>query len=163
MERSPVVAFLAVCGLALPLSVFAGEIMVDKCSKEVAIVSSYDARPDSNSVVVLKRGSNGKTPWTPPFKVKLGDSGHIRWWCKSTSGNMFDAGTWRIEEIYLGTKCEIYADGSPQSCGPDANLKLGSSAWNGWTPERSRCGDRSRNIRARLDGGRKLLIECLGN
>jgi hypothetical protein len=142
--------------------VLAGEVMTDRCSKEVAIVASYDARPDTPGSVILKRGSNGATGWTPAFTVRLGSSGHIRWWCHSTTGNMFDPGTWRIQELIVGTKCEIYADGSPQSCRPDGSIKLGSSAWNGWTPERSRCGNRSTNVRARLGPNRLLQIECLG-
>ena len=32
-----------------------------------------------------------------------------------------------------------------------------------WTKERSRCGDRSTKIRARLGAWRELQIECLGN
>jgi hypothetical protein len=138
------------------------EVMTDRCSAEVAIVPSYDAGPDTPGTIVIKRGSNGATDWTPPFRVKLGSSGHIRWWCHSTTGNMFDPGTWRIQELQVGTKCEIYADFSPQSCRPDGNIKLGSSAWNGWTPERSRCDKRSTLIRARLGSKRLLQIECLG-
>ena len=33
----------------------------------------------------------------------------------------------------------------------------------GWTKERSRCGNRSTRIRARLGPWRELQIECLGN
>jgi hypothetical protein len=79
----------------------------------------------------------------------------------STSGNVFDPGTWRIDNVEIGTKCEVNADFSQQSCRPDGNIKLGSSAWNGWTPERSRCNDRSVKIRARLGPNRLLQIECL--
>ena len=139
-----------------------GEIMTDRCSAEVAFVPTFNARPDSPNTIILKRGRNGKTNWTPPFTVGLGGSGHIRWWCHSTTGNMFDPGTWRITDLMVGTKCEIFADGTPENCHPDGSIKFGSSAWNGWTPERSRCGDRSRNIRARLGPKRLLQIECLG-
>ena len=124
------------------------------------IAAAYGDKPGSNDAILLKR-SNGKTHWTAPFRVRTSEDGFIRWWCHSTTGNQFDAGTWRIEEIYIGSKCKLYADGSTTDCGPDVDLKLGSSAWNGWTPERSRCKNRSRNLRARLDGNRKLLIECL--
>lgn len=151
-----------VLAAALPLAMAASaknEVMTDRCSHEVAIVD-WGALPASNGAIVLKR-NNGKTGWTPPFTVKLSESGHIRWWCHSTKGNAFDPGTWRITDIYLGTKCEIYADNSVHSCGPKADLKLGSSEWKGWTPERSRCGNRSNKIRARLDGNRKLIIQCL--
>lgn len=138
----------------------ADEVMTDRCSQEVSIVD-YGDPPGSNDAVVLKRNQHGKTDWTPPITVKLSSDGHIRWWCHSTKGNAFDPGTWRIKEIYAGTKCKIYADNTPESCGPDGSIKIGSSEWNGWTPERSRCGNRSNKIRARLDGNRKLLIQCL--
>jgi hypothetical protein len=160
-----VVVLLAATTIFVALTippVSAGEVMKDGCSAEVAMVPSFDARPDTPGTIVLKRGSNGSTDWTPPFAVRLGPGGHVRWWCHSTTGNMFDPGTWRIEELTVGTKCEIYADLSPQSCRPDASIKLGSSAWNGWTPERSRCGNRSSSIRARLGPNRLLEIECLG-
>ena len=140
----------------------AGEVMTDRCSAEVAIVSSYDARPDSPGTVVLKRTSSGSTDWTPTLKVKLSGGGSIRWWCHSTTGNAFDPGTWRIQELFVETKCEIFADGTPARCHPDANIELGSSAWSGWTPESSRCNNRSTKIRARLDRDRLLQIECLG-
>ena len=149
-------------GMLTSWPVSAGEVMTDRCSAEVALVPSYEARPDTPGTIVLKRGSHGSTPWTPPFTVRLGGSGHMRWWCHSTTGNMFDPGTWRIEELTVGTKCEMYANGSPQSCRPDGSIKLGSSAWSGWTPERSRCGNRSASIRARLGPNRLLQIECLG-
>jgi len=151
-------AALLALALAAPHA-WGGEVMTDRCSQEVSF-TDYGSQPGSNDAVVLKRG-NGKTNWTPPFTVKLSDSGHIRWWCHSTKGNAFDPGTWRIKEIYAGTKCEIYADGSPESCHPDGNIKIGSSEWKGWTPERSRCKNRSNRIQARLDGDRKLQILCL--
>jgi hypothetical protein len=141
----------------------AREVMTDRCSAEVAIVPSYDAPPQTPGVIIIKRGPDGNTDWTPTFTVHLGSSGHIRWWCHSTSGNMFDPGTWRIESVEIGTKCEINADNTPQSCRPDAGIKPGSSAWNGWTAERSRCSDRSVKIRARLGPNRLLQIECMGH
>ncbi len=141
----------------------AREVMTDRCSAEVAIVPSYADRPDTEGTIILKRAKNGTTDWTPPLTVKLGNSGHIRWWCHSTTFNAFDPGTWRIKELVVGTKCEIFADGKPESCRPDASIQIGTSAWKGWTPERSRCSNRSRKIRARLGPGRLLQIECLGN
>ena len=152
-------AALLVLGPLSPAS--AREVMTDRCSAEVAIVPSYDALPQTPGAIIIKRGPNGSTDWTPPFTVRLGSSGHIRWWCHSTSGNVFDPGTWRIDNVEIGTKCEVNADFSQQSCRPDGNIKLGSSAWNGWTPERSRCNDRSVKIRARLGPNRLLQIECL--
>jgi hypothetical protein len=140
----------------------AREVMTDRCSAEVAIVPSYADRPDTEGTIILKRAKDGTSDWTPPLTVKLGNSGHVRWWCHSTAGNAFDPGTWRIRELQIGTECQIFADGTPESCRPDGGVKLGSSAWNGWTPERSRCGNRSRSIRARLGPDRLLQIECLG-
>jgi hypothetical protein len=160
-NRPTAVCALLLFALGAPSAAKAGnEIMIDRCRSEVSIVHGYDDRPGSNGAVLLKRGHHGKTAWTPPFRVRTSKSGFIRWWCHSTTGNMFDAGTWRIEEIRIGSTCELHADGSVGACGPDGDLELGSSAWQGWTPERSRCRNRSRHIRARLDG-HKLKIECL--
>jgi hypothetical protein len=137
------------------------ERMTDRCSAEVAIPASYDARPDSNGTVLLKRDASGGTAWTLPFRVRLGGSGHIRWWCHSTTGNFLDPGTWRIESITAGTKCKMDENGQI-SCSPDADISIGSSAWQGWTAERSRCDNRSTLVRARLGRDRLLQIECLG-
>jgi len=162
MKKLVMITALAITLTVPTLPASADEVMTDRCSAEVAIVPIYAARPDSPGTIVLKRQANGSTNWTPPFRVQLGSSGHIRWWCHSTTGNMFDPGTWRIQEVRVGTECKIYADGSPESCRPDGALKIGSSAWNGWTPERSRCDNRSTLIRARLGPNRLLQIECLG-
>lgn len=139
----------------------AGEVMKDRCSGNVAIVPKYNDRPNTRGVIVLERGADGTTDWTPPFTVQLGRSGHIRWWCNSTRGNIFDPGTWRIEELSVGTKCKINPNGGPENCKPDVDVKLGSSAWQDWTPERSRCSNRSNRIQARLGRNRLLRIKCL--
>ncbi|PYX92607.1 MAG: hypothetical protein DMG67_06345 [Acidobacteria bacterium] len=141
----------------------AGETMTDRCSSEVAIVPAFGDQPDTIGTIILKRGPNGTTDWTPPFTVQLSSVGRIRWWCHSTTGNAFDPGTWRVKDLKVGVGCQIFADGQPESCGPAPDIKLGSSVWNGWTPERSRCGNRSNRIRARLGTGRLLQIECLGH
>jgi hypothetical protein len=146
--------------------------MTDRCSAEVAFVPAYDARPNAHGTIILKRGNDGSTPWSRPFTVKTGDDGHIRWWCHSTIGNEFDPGTWRVnvnsKEI---TACleEVFSD-KPSSDKPSKGdpackkmIKLGSSAFEGWTPERSRCGDHSTRIRARLGPDRLLETECLGH
>jgi len=168
MKTLALTAVRLVAGMALLLVVTAlpaaaRETMTDRCSAEVAIVPTFGDHPDTAGTIILKRAANGSTDWTPPFNVQLGNSGRIRWWCHSTSGNSFDPGTWRIDELTIGTKCQIFADGSPQQCGPDGNIKFGSSVWNGWTAERSRCSDRSTKIRARLGPNRLLQIECLGH
>lgn len=139
----------------------AGEVMTDRCSSNVSIPPSYDAPPNTQGAVILNRGPNSSTNWTAPFRVQLGGSGHIRWWCQSTTGNWFDVGTWRIDELQVGTVCDVNGNGS-SNCRPNLKIKLGSSAWNGWTPERSRCGNRSTLIRARISSHRLLQIECLG-
>src|SRR5262249_33153112 len=142
------VAVTAILLAVTALPATARETMTDRCSAEVAIVPAFGDRPDTAGTIILKRAANGSTDWTPAFTVQLGNSGRIRWWCHSTTGNSFDPGTWRIQELTVGTKCQLFADGTPTQCRPDGNIKLGSSAWNGWTPERSRCGDRSTKIRA---------------
>ena len=149
-------------------TVLANETMTDRCSAEVAFVPAYDARPNAHGTIILKRSSNGSTPWSRPFTVKLGDDGHIRWWCHSTIGNALDAGTWRISvkgnEISACLE-EVFDMDNIQKGNPDCKkmIKLGSSAFEGWTPERSRCGNHSTRIRARLGPDRLLETECLGN
>src|SRR5438105_2674520 len=96
LERN--VVALAILSVVLTLTASraaAREVMTDRCSAEVAIVPSYGARPDTPGTIILKRAPNGSTDWTPPFNVQLGASGHIRWWCHSTTGNFLDPGTWR--------------------------------------------------------------------
>jgi hypothetical protein len=146
----------------------ANEVMTDRCSKEVAITPTYGAKPDAPNTVILTRGSNGASDWTQPFRVSLGGSGHIRWWCHSTTGNFFDPGTWRLGDTAKVVSCAegvvaVVEGGSASSLASckDA-VKLGASAFNGWTPERSRCDNRSTLIRARLGKNRLLQIECLG-
>jgi hypothetical protein len=162
VEFLPVLLLWVSVSLANSKPSFAGnEIMKDRCSGQVSFPSSYNQGPEQG--YILSRGSDGWSPWTSSFRVGLGDSGRIRWWCRSTTGNMFDPGTWRIQELQFGTICNENrrADGS-YDCRPDARVKLGSSAWNGWTAERSRCNNRSSVIRARLGPNRLLLIECQG-
>ena len=137
------------------------ETMTDRCSKDVAIVPYYSARPETPGTVMLHRDATGNTPWTQPFNVQTGDGGRIRWWCHSTSGNIFDPGTWRVEEISFGTVCSEDENGLPSNCHVEPNIKLGSSAWQGWTPERSRCDSHTGHIRARLGNNRLLQIQCL--
>ncbi len=157
---------LSISVVALVISMFsmralANEVLQDRCSGDVAIVPSYDARPDSPGTITLTRDANGQTNWTSPFKVGLSDAGRIRWWCHSTTGNQFDIGTWRIEEIFLGTSCDVDANFQPENCKAKPNIKFGSSAWNGWTSERSRCDNRTSLLRARLGPDRSLEMECL--
>lgn len=157
MKKLCLIATLLACSTAASAK---NEIMTDRCSHEVTIVNWGNGPNPAGEPVFLKR-HNGKTGWTSPFTVKLSDDGHIRWWCHSTKGNAFDAGTWRLKNVYAGYGCKLYADNSTEDCGPNGSFSIGSSEWKGWTPERSRCSNRSNRIRARLDGNRKLLIECL--
>lgn len=172
----------SILSIAAPAS--AGEVMKDRCSADVSIVPSYNDGPVKPGAVLLTRGSGGSTDWSKPFRVQTGGSGltgggYIRWWCHSTTGNIFDPGTWRPEFDYaklaaciIGGAGTIVGDESKQK--PDkssedlikncagAVKKLGSSAKQGWTPERSRCDNRSTLVRARLGPNRLLEIECLG-
>lgn len=150
----------------------ANEVMTDRCSQEVAFPEDYDAQPNTKGTIILKRGGKGMTPWSEPFKVHLGDDGHIRWWCHSTTGNWADLGTWELGFDPSGIGACITAVGATVvSEGAGAGslatcakvVKFGSSAWKGWTPERSRCGDHSTKVRARLGKDRLLQIECLGH
>jgi hypothetical protein len=147
------------------------EVMIDRCSGEVAFTPTYDANPTTHGTVVLKRGANGYSPWTT-FTRQTGDDGHVRWWCHSTTGNVFDPGTWRVSVDASGVAAclvsvgaAVASDGaaSPAVTSCLKTIKLGSSAFHGWTPERSRCGDHSTKFRARLGPDRLLETECLGH
>jgi hypothetical protein len=162
-------AILVVCSFASDCARAANEVMTDRCSKEVAIPATYDGRPDAANTIILTRGPDGGAAWTKPFHVSLGSSGHIRWWCHSTTGNFFDLGTWRLGDAAKLVPCaegvvaivEGQSGGDVASC-KDA-VKPGASSSQGWTPERSRCNNRSTLIRARLGTNRLLQIECLGH
>ncbi len=189
MKRSILIAatscsFIATSTLSMVSPAAAGEVMTDRCSSEVAIAPSYNAQPMTTGALVLTRNANGETPWSKPFRVQTGGggltgSGFIRWWCHSTTGNVFDPGTWRPEfdfaklgicvadgiGVIFGDENKQKADKSSQDIVKNclgAVKKLGSSAKNGWTAERSRCDNRSTLIRARLGTNRLLQIECLG-
>lgn len=141
--------------------------MTDRCSAEVAIVPSYGDKPDAFGTILLKRGPDGRTEWSPPFRVRLSDGGHIRWWCHSTTGNWLDPGTWRYRDgTVVGVGCDYagyYPGDGPIECKPKTSqFPLTTSDWVGWTAERSRCGNRSTRVRARLGPDRLLQIECLG-
>lgn len=134
----------------------ARETMTDRCSSDVAFTQNYNGKPDDSFTIVLKRPKNGYSYWTPPFRINTSGSGRIRWWCNSTRGNFFDIGTYRVKKFGVVFK---YSDGRWKLGKPD--IVLGSSAHKGWTPERSRCSNRSNRIRARLGPDRLLQIQCL--
>jgi hypothetical protein len=155
--------------IAAPVS---AETMKDRCSSNVAFVPKYGDRPNAPGTIILTKGA--ATDWTAPFTVETGENGRIRWWCQSTTGNLFDPGTWRPE--LDSTKTATCVTGgvvllfdSDSAAGKQAIKQckgavktLGSSAWEGWTQERSRCKSKSGKIRARLDSNSRLLqIQCL--
>lgn len=178
----------------------ANEIMVDRCSGNVAIPTHYNGGAlDQGTIILFRNGeTESSSAWTEPFHASLSSSndvswfdgpGHIRWHCNSTTGNIFDPGTWRSEGSVEGVAlCAGTAAGSMAGAtavttatagvavgtiagavvstytackGEVAALK--TSAVDGWTPERSRCNDRSTKFRARLGPDRLLEIECLGH
>jgi hypothetical protein len=147
------------------------EMMTDRCSAEVAFPPTYDANPLTHGTVVLKRGKDGYSPWTT-FSRKTGDDGHVRWWCHSTTGDTFDPGTWRVHidaggaaACLISVGASVVSDGSasPSLASCLKVIKISSSAFDGWTAERSRCGDHSTKFRARLGPDRLLQTECIGN
>ena len=149
------------------------ETMQDKCSSDVAFVPRYDDNPGVPGTIVLKRGVTAD--WTPDFQVETNKKGYIRWWCHSTKGNLLDPGTWRpkfdtVKTVACAGGALIYAFDPNSDIGKKgleqcqgAIQKFDSSAWQDWTPERSRCSNRSKKIRARLDSNRKLEIQCPDN
>lgn len=139
------------------------ETMTDRCSSDVIISAQYSDQfnPTQVNGILLKRGASPYTDWSGRLPV----NGHtwIRWWCHSTTGNWADPGTWRISSGQVGIGCTgDWDQGQVESCHPTASISLGSSAKDGWTPERSRCASESTQaISARLGPGRLLEIRCL--
>jgi hypothetical protein len=172
MFRWPAIIVLALISLPAARTQASNEIMTDRCSNLVAFPPTYDGKPNANGTVILSRGTNGWSAWSAPFKVSTGDSGHVRWWCHSTIGNVFDLGT--ITASFdpggivgcvgaIGTTVVTEGSGAASLAACTRLIKFGSSAWKGWTPERSRCGNHSTRLRARLGPDRLLQTECLGN
>lgn len=177
--RAAVLACAAVLGAASvslsTVDAHAGEVMNDRCSSRVAIpTTGYGEKPDAPGTIILVPPASGYTNWTAPFTVQKGSRGHIRWWCNSTIGNWADLGTYRFKfDLPKGLRCAAQIGASvvagdevkPEDlrCVADAiKVKAGASAYNGWTPERSRCSNRSNYIRARMGPNSRLQIECLG-
>jgi hypothetical protein len=126
------------------------ETMTDRCSADTYVSTVYsDQFPPPGGSLFLHRGPDGWTPWSMEMPV----AGHtyIRWWCHSTSGNVFDPGTWRLTGG--GLVC------NDSGCRPDPYL--GTSAVDGWTAERSRCDSSgTKYIKARLGPDRLLQMQC---
>jgi hypothetical protein len=141
------------------------ETLTDRCSGEVAFPPTFGDAPTAHATAILKRGSDGYSPWTT-FKAQPDGSGHIRWYCHSTVGNVFDVGTWRVHVDSKGAAaCLLASTGFVDTTVATACLKsvsIGSSAFQGWTPEQSRCTGFSNYFKARLGPDRLLQTECLG-
>ncbi len=156
---------------ALASAARAEETMTDRCSAEVALVPNFNAKPNAHGTRMFKRDAQGRTAWSREFTVQTDDSGFIRWWCHSTTGNFLDPGTWTLSvnagavvACLAAVAGTVATDGgaSPGTVACAKTIELGSSAFEGWTPERSRCSDHSTKIRARLSPDRLLEIQCLG-
>jgi hypothetical protein len=152
---------------AMAANASANEIMLDRCSEEVSISPTYGSNPGANGAILLRRTEGVDwTGWSEPFTVKLGGSGHVRWWCHSTKGN------WALSGIHKVSQATCSALGAKlRSAGEEVSgvCKKVGDRWlpnpdtaEGWTAERSRCSNRSNFLRARLGPDRKLQIECLG-
>jgi len=134
------------------------ETMKDHCSNDVLIAKDYKA-PYSDNLegIRLQRSTTGYTEWSKLMPVT--GHVHIRWWCHSTKGNMFDPGTWRPNAQLLKDCPGSTWDPAVVQC---RMRRMPTSAVQGWTPERSRCSSsRTRAIQARLGPDRKLEIRCL--
>src|SRR5262249_44058509 len=136
-----------------------------------AFVPRFDAEPNVHGTHILKRDAEGRTPWSKEFTVQTDDSGFIRWWCHSTTGNFLDPGTWTLNvnggailACLTAVGSTVATDGGalPTTASCLKTIQIGSSAFKGWTPERSRCSDHSTKIRARLGPDRLLETQCLG-
>jgi len=154
---------LGVLGLtSIGTRAWAGEVLTDRCSGDVAIVNWGDAPNSGGHTLILHRDSSGYTQWTQPFSVNLSSDGFVRWWCHSETGNWADPGTWEIREVQLGVQCDMNAN-DVQGCLPNPQAQISNSVWNGWTAERSRCDSHSNRFMARLGPDRLLQMVCQDN
>jgi hypothetical protein len=145
------------------------ETMTDRCSAEVSFPPAYGGQPTDVGALVLQRGIDGYSDWTPVFAVGLDNGGRVRWFCHSTSGNFVDPGTWRLRATNVA--CQF--GGSQASGGEASATSLSSSVAcsmtvnvysadaSGWTAEQSRCNDHSNMLRARLGPDRLLETLCV--
>ena len=164
--------------VALPIGAepaLAVERMVDRCSAHLSVpTTGFDEMPDADGAIVFQ-APEASTDWSKPFTVELDRDGFFRWWCNSTIGNIWDLGTWNVEVDALETlECAAAVIVKSQTSGVKAGdfkcvgdavkVEPGASAYKGWTPERSRCDNRSNLIRVRRGDtkNRRIEFECLG-
>jgi hypothetical protein len=132
------------------------ETLIDRCSGDVIIVRNYNDSLDAPGNIYLTRDrntdANGYTDWKP-----IAVNGRtVRWYCHSRSwGRWLDPGTWRIQEAGIVLDCDEQGN-----CTTKLKFKPGSSAVNGWYPERSRCA-RGEVRYARLGPNRLLQMACM--
>jgi hypothetical protein len=145
------------------------ENMIDRCSGEVAFTPTYDGLPTDPGTIVLKRDLKGNSPYTEMTR-SLDSNGFVRWWCHSTTGNIFDLGTWRVQvngsglaACLVSIASAVATDGATAATAtPCLNaISISSSAFDGWTPERSRCGDHSGHFNVVLGPDGLLETQCL--
>jgi hypothetical protein len=86
------------------------ETMTDRCSAEVSFPPVYNGQATDADSVVLKRGPDGYSDWTPVFPRGLDNDGRVRWYCHSTTGNFLDPGTWRLRDN--GVACQFNGSGT---------------------------------------------------
>jgi len=145
------------------------ETLTDACSADVAFVPTYDSPNGVPGTVILSRAS-GSTPWVGPFRVRTSPDGFIRWYCNSTTGNIFDPGTWTVS-VNSGeiTGCLLNIAGAVVTEDPSGVLgcssvvSVSTSSLTSWTAERSRCNDHSNRISVRLGPNNLLETRCEGN
>lgn len=132
------------------------ERLTDRCSGDVIIVQNFNDPLDAPGNVYLTRdrntGADGYTSWQ--YIPVNGRS--VRWYCHSRSWiPWLDPGTWRIREAGVDVKCDEQGN-----CTTVLKLKPGTSAINGWYPERSRCANGEVRY-ARLGPNRLLQMLCM--
>jgi hypothetical protein len=140
------------------------EVMTDRCSGEVAFTPVYNTAPTTHGTSILKRGHDGYSPETT-INVKPANDGMVRWWCHSTIGNFFDPGTWIINASSKAVEGCLLSVATPVELGKAGQctkvISVSSTAFDGWTPEESRCKNHSGHLRVRLGPDRLLTTECL--
>ncbi|HEY5945155.1 MAG TPA: hypothetical protein VIV40_06675 [Kofleriaceae bacterium] len=137
------------------------ETMIDRCSNDVMISRTFDAAFSTTmeGLGLRRPDAESYSEWSTLMPVT--GSSYIRWWCHSTTGNLFDPGTWRIGNDQAAKECTgNWYDPTTTLC--VIKHQLGTSAVDGWTPERSRCNSSgTKAVQARLGPDRLLEIRCL--
>jgi len=72
-RRLPAFFCCLILSALMPSSMPGGEVMTDR--RSALKLFRFMTLVRRRRAIVLERGADGSAPWTPPFRVKLGDAG----------------------------------------------------------------------------------------